>query len=122
MAGCAPHIIVDVVDPSVAPEAIGDHYINTATRQEWRSFGTDTVADWVLQVSGILCQTEVTNLVANTPTVLTFNLLSSEICSVEIKDTTGERIHMNYTIIAPNQVSLTSNLDLNNISVTVVGG
>ena len=53
MASCAPHIIVRNTDPTAAPESIGDHWINTATQMEFRSLGTSSVNDWVVQPSNL---------------------------------------------------------------------
>ena len=43
------HVIERTSDPVSAPTKLGQHYLNTTTKQWWTSVGTSTVADWVLQ-------------------------------------------------------------------------
>jgi hypothetical protein len=49
----AIHIIKAIVNPSAAPARVGQHWINTVTKQTFFSVGTSNVGDWVqLGVSG----------------------------------------------------------------------
>lgn len=41
------HVIEAVVNPTLAPTDVGQHWINTATGVMWQSNGTATVANWV---------------------------------------------------------------------------
>lgn len=42
------HVIKAIVDPSIAPTEVGQHWVNTLTSTQWLSVGTATVADWRL--------------------------------------------------------------------------
>ena len=48
------HVIEAEVNPTSAPPERGVHWINTVLKTLYFSTGTDTVADWTLQTSGIL--------------------------------------------------------------------
>ena len=43
----AKHIYIETVAPSVAPTAVGHHWINTADKEHYVSVGTGSVGDWI---------------------------------------------------------------------------
>jgi len=57
----AQHIILGTTDPATAPTRIGQHYVNTATKKQFISVGTDTSADW--SFGGGLSEAEVQALI-----------------------------------------------------------
>lgn len=40
------HVIEAVVDPSLAPDFVGQHWINTSSGRQWLAKGTSTAGDW----------------------------------------------------------------------------
>ena len=43
------HTIEAIVNPNVAPTAIGQHWINTASKRHWLAAGDSLVGDWIEQ-------------------------------------------------------------------------
>lgn len=78
------HSIVAIVNPSVAPDRVNQHYVNTVNGNIYLSKGTSSVADWVLVGAGgggsIIVQDEGSPL---TTAVTKFNFVGAGVTVTE---------------------------------------
>jgi hypothetical protein len=62
------HVIETTSDPVVAPEFVGQHWVNTLTKQQWLANGTSSVSDWGEIFSSLVLDEQIRDVVSATLT------------------------------------------------------
>ena len=114
------HIVYRDADPTEAPPRAGIHWVNTVTKKTFFSIGTDTVLDWKAEVTTALqVESTVTDLVVGTNSVAA--TLLTAIYDVTFFDSLMNEIEFAYQIVGGNTVEISSNLNINNVTVRIEG-
>lgn len=108
----------------VPDQALGqypDFYINTTTNEYYAKQCDGT---WLLKGSfgtPISCQTEIINLVANVPLIVSNANITNEICAYQAQNALNESIDIKIVQPTPTTLSVMSNINLNNVQIKMIG-
>jgi hypothetical protein len=98
------HVYKRTVNPSAAPTAPGQHWINTSTGDQWLSNGTASVANWIKQVTA---DTGITQLTGDVTTASGSGSQAATLATVN--SNVGSFTNASVTVNAKGLVTAASN-------------